>query len=391
MKIALNVESIDPSSGGVERYVYNLATYLIKNGHEIHIISRVPFPLPGCHFHPTGRIRWSKLADIIYFALVSKTILRKNGFDIIHGFGRTLYQDVYRIGGGCHHIYYLQSLKTLRPGFLKWFRAMERRIRPRNLLTRYIERRLYRGRRYKKIVAVSRWVESQLWDQHMIPSEAISVIYNGVDLERFHPCHKEGHGRGLREKLGLKKARVFLFVSNNYLLKGLSFLIQALGILNTHRPKMPVALLVVGKDRPGPFRNLARALGVGKQTFFIGAIREGLEHWYGAADCLVHPTLYDPFSNVCLEALASGLPVITSRFNGASEIITENVAGKIISDPTSPEEIAAGMETFIDDDLLHESSRQARTLAESYSLDRNLNAVMEVYNDVLQQKRKNPG
>ncbi len=391
MKIALNVESIDPSSGGVERYVYNLATYLIKNGHEVHIISKSSFPLSGGHFHPAGRIWWSKLADMIWFALASKAILGKNEFDIIHGFGRTLYQDVYRIGGGCHHIYYLQSIKALRPGFLRWFRAMERRIRPRNLLTRYIEKRLYRRRRYQKIVAVSRWVQTQLWDQYMIPSEDIPVIYNGVDLERFHPRHKEAHGRELREKLGLKDTRVFLFVSNNYLLKGLSFLIQALGILNASRSEMPVALLVVGKDRPGPFKKLARALGVGKQTFFIGAIREGLDHWYGAADCLVHPTLYDPFSNVCLEALASGLPVITSRFNGASEIIKEGVEGRIITDPTSPDEIASRMETFIDDDLLHKYSRRARALAESYSLDRNLNAVMEVYNGVLQQKRKNTG
>jgi len=151
---------------------------------------------------------------------------------------------------------------------------------------------------------------------------------------------------------------------------------------------MPIALLVIGKDRADQFMKLALTLGLGERIFFTGGIDKGIEYWYGAADCLVHPTFFDPFSNVCLEAFASGLPVITSPYNGAMEIMEHGREGFILSNPQSKEEIASRMEAFLDGSFLARASRSARALAEAYPLERNMREVMEVYRDVISLKGK---
>jgi UDP-glucose:(heptosyl)LPS alpha-1,3-glucosyltransferase len=179
-----------------------------------------------------------------------------------------------------------------------------------------------------------------------------------------------------------------MFVSNNFRLKGLQYLIPAIYHLKNLKPKTPFSLLVIGKDRPDPFIKLARGIGVGERLIFAGGIREKMECWYGASDCLVHPTLFDPFSNVCLEALASGLPVITSKYNGAMEIMNHGEEGFVLSDPSSKEEIAIRMEAFLERDFLHQASRKARNLAEAYSIERNAMEVIDLYRDVISHKVK---
>jgi UDP-glucose:(heptosyl)LPS alpha-1,3-glucosyltransferase len=93
---------------------------------------------------------------------------------------------------------------------------------------------------------------------------------------------------------------------------------------------------------------------------------------------LVHPAIYEPFSNACLEALACGLPVVTSRINGASEVITHGKDGAVVDEPDDIIGLAAGITSFLDAKNYTAASRAARRTAESLTFDRNVEQTLAV-------------
>lgn len=148
-----------------------------------------------------------------------------------------------------------------------------------------------------------------------IPAAAIRQVYNGVDIERFSPARCESLRSAQRIAWGISGAEtVFLLVAHNFALKGVRELIAAFATVA--RKDSNAHLVIAGKDRPGRYRRQADILGCGDRVQFVGAIADSLAA-YAAADAYVHPTYYDPCSLTVLEALACGLPVITTEFNGA--------------------------------------------------------------------------
>jgi UDP-glucose:(heptosyl)LPS alpha-1,3-glucosyltransferase len=191
----------------------------------------------------------------------------------------------------------------------------------------------------------------------------VSVVYNGVDLERFHPCRRAGEGAELRRSCGwAAEDLVLLFLGTGYGRKGLDVLLDALARLDVPRSH----LLVVGYDSAsGRFERRAAELGLGRRVRFLGGRRD-VETCFAAADLYVLPTRYDPFANTTLEALASGLPVITTAANGAGELVTEGVEGSIVA----AEDGGALLERLClwsDRERLAAAARAARTLAERHS------------------------
>jgi UDP-glucose:(heptosyl)LPS alpha-1,3-glucosyltransferase len=165
---------------------------------------------------------------------------------------------------------------------------------------------------------------------------------------------------------------VLLFVGSGFERKGLRFCIEALAWLPTN-----FRLKVVGKGDVAAHQRLARRLGVASRLEFCGFNLDPVAVYQGA-DVLVHPAIYEPFANVCLEALASGLPVVTSRINGASEVLAPGVNGAIIERPDDIRELSAAIGQFQDPDRLAAASRQARTTAEAHPFARNVAATLDV-------------
>src|SRR4030043_243083 len=192
---------------------------------------------------------------------------------------------------------------------------------------------------------ISEMVYRDMSDYYGIPANRIAVIYNGVDIERFHPRNKK-YREGIRSQYGLgSEDLLLLFVSHNFRLKGLRYLIRALALIKRKREN--VKLLVIGRDRAEPYRRAAKKLGCEENVLFTGGVRD-LERYYASADILVHPTFYDPCSLVVLEALASGLPVVTSRPNGASELLDDGRDGILLDDPADAAEFLARVEPLLD-------------------------------------------
>jgi UDP-glucose:(heptosyl)LPS alpha-1,3-glucosyltransferase len=115
---------------------------------------------------------------------------------------------------------------------------------------------------------------------------------------------------------------------------------------------------------------------------FAGSTGEP-EKYYGAADLLIHPTFYDACSLTVLEALASGLPVITTHSNGASGLITQGQEGFIISDPRDGQALVEKITFFLNGENAQRASSAARHLAESHSLERNWREIENIFQNYL--------
>ena len=114
---------------------------------------------------------------------------------------------------------------------------------------------------------------------------------------------------------------------------------------------------------------------------FAGPVADP-ERWMAAADLFVLPTLYDPFANTCLEALASGLPVITTTANGAAEILEEGRTGAAIPDPRDVEALAGRIVEFLQPARREERTAAARAAAEALPMEEHLKQVLSLYEEV---------
>ncbi|OPY90337.1 MAG: Lipopolysaccharide core biosynthesis protein RfaG [Syntrophus sp. PtaU1.Bin208] len=318
--------------------------------------------------------------QILSFALSVREMLQKGRYDIIHSFERTLYQDIYRAGDGCHREWLAQRRKIDPPG-----KDILHRINPLHRTLLWIEKQIFSEKGCRAVMTNSRRGKKEIIDLYGVPEEKISVIYTPVDSERFRCDRREEERKKLRRQFGLKRdTSLLLFVGSGFKRKGLTAVLKALPLL-----PFPVHLLVVGKDRPSPYRRLAGNLGVEKAVTFTGPLSD-VAPCYQGADLFVFPTIYEPFSNVCIEAMAAGLPVITSRINGASEVLLEGKNGYVIEDPLDPAEIAAKIRRGLD--ISGSAVADAnRDILDRLTWENHVDQVLALYERVLNEKDPSGG
>ena len=165
-----------------------------------------------------------------------------------------------------------------------------------------------------------------------------------------------------------------LLIAHNFRLKGVATLLRAMQCLVAQGRE--VRLVVVGGKRLGWWRGRARSLGLDRRVTFAGLVDDTVPY-YAAADMYVHPTFYDSCSLVVLEAAACGLPIITSRYNGAAELFREPREIRLISDPGDARELAAAMAGLLDEPVRRRMGLAARQVALAHTFER--------------QRRRDPG
>jgi len=382
MKVGLVVEQLDPRRGGVEQWTWQFCSWLLNNGHEVHIVGR------GCaaevansgaivHTVEAGNSR-----TVFAAALADK--LRTLSLDVVHDTGCGWHCDVLQPHGGSRAASFEQNL-LLSPN---WLRPLKRHAT--SWLPRYREfdeltRRQYHDPR-KLFMAISKMVAHDLMHYHHVSPGQVRLVYNGVDTTRFSPAHRVAHRAEVRERLKVADHEtLLLIVAHNFRLKGVSTLVRATGRLI--RAGHAVRLAVVGGRRFAPYERLAAKHGCRDAVQFLGSLGDPVP-MYAAADVYVQPTYYDPCSLVLLEAIASGLPVITSRFNGAGELLTPGVEGDIIDDPGNDEELAASLSPLMDANCRAKMGLAARRLALDHTLEHNSREVVAVYEEVVHSRRR---
>jgi len=382
MKIALVREKYT-DFGGAERYTSALAEHLIDSGHEVHVFAHEwKGEKDGTKggdiiFHRVPILKGLSVLQVISFAVNVRRLLKREQFDIIHSFERTLYQDVYRAGDGCHREWLIQ-----RKRIDSWYKRILIRLNPLHIVLLSIERQIFKDGNYKVIIANSERGKREIMNHYGVPSEKIKVIYNAVDPNRYilnNPAEARTH---TRKSLAIPLTdRVLLFVGSGFRRKGLRATMKALPELDS-----TIRLIVVGKDRVRSYKKLAGALGIEDRVHFTGPVVDA-EQYYNASDLFVFPTIYEPFSNACLEAMASGLPVVTSRINGASETVTEGKNGFIVENPVDAHEIAGKIQKGLG--LSRASLREFNSeLLEKFSWKQHMEMVLNVYGELMRKNRQ---
>jgi UDP-glucose:(heptosyl)LPS alpha-1,3-glucosyltransferase len=230
-------------------------------------------------------------------------------------------------------------------------------------------------------------VRRDMQEFYRVPDERLHLVYNGVDVKHFSPEACRSRRDEARKRLGLAESETcFLLVAHNFKLKGVRELVESAGFLHGDRAGGDLwRIVVVGKGNPRPYQRLAERLGCAGRIHFAGPAADVLPA-YAAADVYVHPTWYDPCSLVVLEALACGLPVITTRFNGAGELIEDGREGFVLDSPADTARLAETMGSLLAPRLRGPMGEAARRAAEQYPIERNFREMLEVFTRVVGRK-----
>ena len=363
------------ADGGGERFAATLAGALAERDHDVTIVSADWTSSGGPVRYervPTIRGR-GELLGLLSFTFGAARRLRAGRYDVVQSHEKLLWQDVYRAGDGCHREWLRlrrQHNDGWRPRLAPWT--------PYHRVLLALECYALGGGRYRKIVANSERGRSDLQRHYAVPPADVRVVYNGVDLDRFTPARRNALRDVARAQLAIPREVVLLlFLGSGFERKGLAYLLRSL-----RRVPDDVWALVVGHDlHAETYRALADRLGIAHRVRFPGAMAEP-ERGYAAADAFVLPTIYEPFSNACLEALASGLPVITTRTNGVSEIVTGGLRELVLDEPGDEAALASRIAALRERDLREALGREARQAAERRPLARAIDEFIAVYREL---------
>jgi UDP-glucose:(heptosyl)LPS alpha-1,3-glucosyltransferase len=318
LKIAL-VRRGYSRSGGAESYLKRLAHGIAQAGHGVQLIAGDDWPDAQW---PFGEIKRLRAKSVIGFANELEQIRPQLRCDVLFSLDRVWSCDVYRAGDGVHRAWLARRRRFEIP--LKQFvRAASRKHR--DLL--HLEGSLFEKRSAGRVIAASQMVADEITGLFGYPANKIDLVRNGVPLDRFRfdaELRKKS-----REELNLKPEELaLLFAGSGWERKGLLFAIEAMALCKDRKMR----LLVAGRGDARPYKTTRLRFWREDPVQFLGEVADVVPV-YAAADVFILPTIYDPFSNACLEALACGLPVITTRSNGFSEIIEDSVHGSVVEDP----------------------------------------------------------
>jgi UDP-glucose:(heptosyl)LPS alpha-1,3-glucosyltransferase len=302
-------------------------------------------------------------------------MLATQHFDLVQSHERIPCCDLYRAGDGVHREWLRQRARAL--GSLGW---LFQSLSPYHRYVKQAEYRLFNSPQLKAVICNSEMVKQEIVHYFRFPAERIHVIYSGVDASRFHPGLRDRYRDVVRAEHGVPaQARLLLFVGSGFQRKGLGPLLVAMASLATD-----VHLLVVGKDRNmARYRRLAQRLGLGGRVRLLGP-RPDVTPYYGAADVLVLPTLYDPFPNVVLEAMATGLPVVTGIKSGAVDLVRNGETG-FLCDPLRRRELLEAIRAALEPDLQRALGERARERILPLTTERMTGELIALYHRLLRQ------
>jgi UDP-glucose:(heptosyl)LPS alpha-1,3-glucosyltransferase len=338
-RIAIMLPSYS-NRGGVERFGYLLSAELAERGHNVDFICsrQETEAVPWVNVIELGWSKGLRRMTIINFANNAEAMREIGEYDCAVSLGKTLNQDILRVSRAPLREFLRYSGQPLPYGPSRWFRNMLNSLKFADSLTREIEDQQFHSG--CKLVAVSHFIRELVLKAYPhLKAEDIEVIYNQPDLTRFYPPDPEQLGAS-RKALGIAPNILAIGqATSKFMLKCTGPLIESLKLLpeQTH-------FYVAGEGGHARYSRLAASLGLGKRVHFLGRV-ENMPAFYHALDVFALPSYYDACSNAVLEALATGLPVLSSAANGAAYFLPgENIA----QNPADPAELAGILERLLE-------------------------------------------
>lgn len=348
------------SQGGLEKVCFRLAKGLIARGHPVTILTstspKKPLPaIEGVTIIPLLSMSPFSFINALFFDAHVKKWLQKHPHEIVFGFDRNSFQTHIRAGNGCHAAY----LKLRRENFFRFL------VNPLHHTLLRLEKKGFENPKLKRLITNSHLVKEQILSHYKTDPQKITVLHNGVEWDEFEePFQRWPEERKrLLAHWGIPSDHfVLLFAGHGFKRKGLPLLLDAL-------KEFPfVSLLVVGKDKKKyPPQN---------NVHYFGG-QPSLIPFLQAADALAIPSLYDPFANVTVEALAMGLFVCSSKTNGGSEVLT-NESGVIIEDLFNKEAFKQALQVTLAHPKTKNSAENIRKSVQSLDYRETLTKMMDL-------------
>lgn len=326
-------------TGGVERVLVESANQFVRDGHEVHVFASrwQPDVLdPAVHRHPVAaRPRPQARFAARYRRGATAALEAARGEWDVHA----AYTALSPLGG----VFWVPSVHRVA-----YDEARARRSRPHALLMDLnptpriwleYERQWFSPGGYAHLIAAADDVKADIVERYGVPEDDITVVPLGYDDTRFAATHRAALREEARAELGYGTGeRVVLFVANELERKGFDALLAAVA----RREDPALHLLVVGAvDLSGHMGEIER-LGLADRVRSVGTVTD-LARFHAAADAFALPTLYEPWGLVIVEALGSGLPVLTSRLAGASVAVQDGRTGVLLDDPADVDAVADGL------------------------------------------------
>jgi UDP-glucose:(heptosyl)LPS alpha-1,3-glucosyltransferase len=386
MNIAFCYESVLPARGGCATEIANLARRLVVDGHDVHIYACrwEPDALPDrTHYHRVHLPPFPRFLRPWSFGAACLRALKHADHQVTMGFDKTWGLDVLYPQGGLYVANAEYNLLKYRSPLKRRLLRALKYVDPAHLSFCLLERRQYLGKKRSLIVAISEMVRDHFQHHYGIASADLRLVRIAADQNKFDEHDRPRRRLEWREHWGISaEDTVALFVGMNYRLKGLEPLLHAIKLLPSAKR---FRLLVAGSPHTAEFEDLAGRLGVAERVRFVG-YREDIVNCYFAADFLVHPTFYDPCSHVVLEAMTCGLPVITTRYNGASEFLHPPREGFVIADPHDHGHLAWCLTQFLDTARRSLCAQAARRIAAHWTFEHHYRQLLDVFNEALSRK-----
>ena len=352
------------SSGGAEAYLKRLARGVVQAGHEVKLITTAEWPDDQWPFGPITRL---EATSVTGFANDLEESHQQLDYDILFSLERVWTCDVYRAGDGVHRAWLARRARFELP-LRQFARALNRKHR--ELLQ--LEKSLFENRKASRVIVASQMIKDEIVDLYGYPAEKIALIRNGIPLDEFG-CIPELREKS-RNNLNIKPEQIaLLFAGSGWERKGLFFAIQAMALSKNTK----LRLLVAGRGNETLYKTRRVRFWRDEPVHFLGEVTDMLP-LYAAADVFILPTIYDPFSNACLEALACGLPVITTKSNGFSEIVTDGVHGSIIDESTNLIHLRDAIRFWSDSS--HRAAARSSTIkrASQFDISKNVEQTLEI-------------
>ena len=318
--------------GGVERLVWEAATHFARF-HDVTVVAESvegdgPPGTKVIGVEPSGPSWRHPLA----FGSAARRALRGQVFDLVISFGAE-YQGADVAWVNSVHRAWLERARH-EPGSM--IQRFGRYAVPRHLMVLAAERRYFRRRSLRHVISVSNAVTDDLARLYGVDRTIATTVHNGFDPDQFSPARRTSLRAEARAKFGVGESDiVLLIVANELRRKGLGTALDAVALLDDPR----LHVLLVGRTPPGAFETRAETLGLADRFHYAGA-SEDVGFMHAAADLFVLPTQYEAFCLAVVEALASGLPVVTTAVPGAGDVVVDGRTGLIQAEPRSAEELA---------------------------------------------------
>jgi UDP-glucose:(heptosyl)LPS alpha-1,3-glucosyltransferase len=391
MKVAVIIERYDVSLGGAEWLVSELVLALSQLGIDADILA-AHGDNTAANIHILCGTDYRKRMSLKSFAKAVRHYLHENHYDIVHSVLPLVFVDVYQPPGGSFDEASIRNAASYRNRFMVSYKKATASLNRRRTEMLSAEKKLCQDPHGPVITALSNYVKDQFKNRYDLGNERLALIPNGVktdsevNIEDAKKLRKQ-----IYSQLALKesdKPIFFLFGANNFRLKGLSVLIEAMALLNKSGILRQPYLIVAGRGNINKYQYIAKKSNVDEKIVFLGH-QPSIQNALSISDVAVLPTYYDPCSRFILEALAAGKPVITTRFNGATDSFVNNRHGKVIDSPDDVSALAEAVDYFTNTDNIQKASQAiaADNLKEKISIRRVAEQLISIYKSILENRR----